>query len=125
MKLLGAFCAGFGCYLIVAGIEMPAWAKYSCIVVAGLLGMCLIRGNENNIISYGTGFLGAFMMMHGLGMYLKGFPPLDMNNIKEQKLTTKFIGYLAGIVIFTIIGGRVQLKKISESDGDFMSSNYA
>lgn len=67
LKVVLAFVAGFGCSLIVAGIEMPNYAKYICILVAGLLGFCLARGNEGTIFSYSTGFLGAFLMMHGLG----------------------------------------------------------
>jgi len=77
LKLVGAFGAGFVCFLVTSGIEMPTYAKYGCIVVAGILGMFLIRGSENMIFAYGTGFMGAFFMMHGLGQYLGGFPPLS------------------------------------------------
>ena len=123
LKLIGGFAAGSGCFLITAGIEMPDWAKYTCVVIAVILGVMFVKGNEANIFCYGTGFIGAFMMMHGLGQYLKGFPAFSTNGVEEQKLSNAFLGYLAGIVIFTIVGGRIQLKKISESEGDFMGSD--
>lgn len=76
LKLIGAGCAGFGCYLVVAGIEMPAYARYGLIILAGVLGMLFLRGNEGAVISYGTGFIGSILMMHGISCYLGGFPAL-------------------------------------------------
>lgn len=123
LKLLGASIAGFVAYLVTAGIpNIPGWGKMIIVGVAAVIGIFVVRGNEAHIFSYGTGFLGSFLMMHGLGTFLGGFPPLVMEDLNEQKLTNKFIGYLAGIFVFTIIGGQVQIKKIAESEGDFMSS---
>jgi len=38
--------------------------------------------------------------------------------MKEQKLTTEFLGYIAGIIVFTIVGGNIQMKKAVEEGSD-------
>ena len=106
LKIITGFAAGFGCYLLVVGIAMESWLKYTAVVGAGIAGACLIRGNETVIIAFSTAFLGSVMMMHGLSMYLGGFPSVsNVESVKNQKLTTEFIGYLGGIVVMTLIGG--------------------
>lgn len=41
--------AAMGVFLIVVGISMPGWAKYACMIVGGIVGIYLVKGNEDQI----------------------------------------------------------------------------
>jgi len=63
LKIVGAGGAGFGCFILVSPFDYPMYAKMIPVIGAGIAGAYLIRGNEGQIFSYGTGFIGAFMLM--------------------------------------------------------------
>lgn len=62
-----------------------------------------------------TSFLGAYFMCRGLSMFVGGFPPAwELGTmVKDGAIETidpVFYGYLAGIVVITILGFIVQFK---------------
>ena len=107
-KVVGFACAAGATFLIVAGISMPTWAKTLCMVAGGAAGAYFVAGNEKQILSYGTGFIGAVMICHGLGSYIGGFPSFsNVEDIEELKMDYKFIGYIVGTIVLTVAGGYV------------------
>ena len=56
---------------------MSAYIKYAAMIVAGCAGAYFVAGNEKYIISYGTGFIGAVLLCHGIGSYAGGFPSVS------------------------------------------------
>ena len=122
LKLIGGMVFGFAGFVLISGVDIPGWAKYIVAVASGIAGALLLRGNETTIIGYGTAFIGSLLMAHGLNNYIGGFPSFSSaKELEDQKLTTEFLGYLAGIIVFTIIGGNVQIKRQAASDGDFFA----
>jgi len=66
--VVGVSAAGFGCFLVVAGMDIPGWAKYTAAVVAAIAVGFFLRSGETNtsIVAYGTAFIGSLMIAHGL-----------------------------------------------------------
>jgi len=121
LMIVGGFACGGAAYIGTAGIPMDGLIKIAISIFAGIAGACLLKGNENGIIAYSTSFLGAVLLMHGLSCYLGGFPTVaQAKDLESQKLTGAFFGYIGGMIVFTIIGGRHQKTKADE-EGSFMS----
>jgi len=123
VKLITLAAACGGTFLIVVGIPMPGWAKYLCMAAAGVIAVYCVKGKENYVVAYGTGFVGAVLMMHGISMYAGGFPPLsNVEALKSESITPAYIGYAVGTLVFTVGGGYKQMKKVESDDDDFFSA---
>ena len=95
-----------GVAVALSGVEMNGWVKIAAIGMGCLLGLLLIMAiGEAHILCVGTAFVGSVLICHGIGMYVGGFPGLAVN--ADAKFTPIFIGYIAGMVVITIIGARV------------------
>lgn len=126
IKVVAFGGAALGTYLLVVGISMPGWAKVICMVAGGAIGVYLINDKENLIISYGTGLIGAVLLLHGLSCYVGGWPSVsDAKALADQKVSYEFIGYVVGVIVFTVAGGYRQMKKVEESDSDFFKQEDA
>lgn len=107
-KIIGFAAACMVTFLVTVGISMPTWAKVAAVAVGGILGCYFVSGNEKQIVSYGTGFVGAVMICKGIGSYAGGFPAIsNAADIEDLKVGYAFIGYIVGIIVLTIAGGMI------------------
>lgn len=104
VKILSTLGSAFLVSLVLAPTPLPSWAKACCIVIGGLLGYFLINQKELLVICWATGFIGSVLFFHGLGSFIGGFPNLAVDDIKKTPLSAAFFGYLAGIIVMTVIG---------------------
>ena len=64
------------------------------------------------------------MLCKGVGSYVGGFPAVsNATEIEDLKIGYAFIGYISGIIVLTIAGGCVQMKKEKDKDDDFMNAD--
>jgi len=120
VKLIAFGAAAGACFMLTVGITMPGWAKYLSMVVAGVIGIYLVKGKENPITAYGTAFIGGIILLHGISMYAGGFPTMsDAKALANKEFNYFFIGYCVGAIILTIGGGMWQMKKVQGDDDDF------
>jgi hypothetical protein len=123
IKLIAFGGAAGATFMITVGISMPGWAKYICMVLAGVAGIYLVKGKEKHIVAYGTGFIGGVLFLHGVSMYAGGFPTMsDAKALAEKKINYGFIGYCVGLIVLTIAGGYRQMSKVQEDDDDFFKN---
>ena len=124
VALLAGWCGGALMALILTPITaLQGQVKVILIFVAVLLSIRGAQKVNRYIKSVGTAFIGAFLMMYGLGQELGGFPPIfssakdfDFQQGSVNGLTLSYVGYLVGFVVFTCFGGYVQLKYIVDTD---------
>jgi len=63
---------------------------------------------ESTILCCGTALIGATLIVHGIGMYVGGFPGLI--SVDKYVWSTSLIGYIAGLVVLAILGSIVQMR---------------
>ncbi len=119
--IIGVF-VGFTLYEVL----LAGWLNHIALlvlVVAGfsILGAWLSGKYRDEIMIYGTAFIGAYALIRGVGFFIGNFPneTLLIQEIAQglqPTLDYYFYGYLVAIIIFTIIGAKYQIKVRDEDD---------
>lgn len=128
--IIGA-CFGYtiGIFLSTFILEWVSWNPeilywiIICVSILcfGLLTMWIVK----HALIVATSFMGAYLFCRGLSLYVGGFPDENtiMDLIKKQEWdkladyrTPAVYGYLAGIVVLTIIGIVIQEKMNKDKD---------
>lgn len=110
-----AILAGWGGFLLgvmlnetVLWLANAAWlfwvVNISFAIIFAILGFCFI----DHAIVFATSFIGAYMMLKGIGIMAGGFPNIYVliKMIKSgaiDSIDPAFYGYMAGIVVMTIL----------------------
>jgi len=102
-NIFAALAFGALAMLILANIDLDDWIKFAIIIVAAIIGFSVARGNEARIYAYSTAFIGAVLIIAGIGHFVGDFPDLLKNG--KIKFDWSYMGYIAGIVLITLIGG--------------------
>jgi len=83
-------------------------------VAGAIIGWFLGQKLGNIVKAAGTGIVGSFLVVRGIGMYAPGYPSetsLDVEALaKDPNANIELIGYLAGFLVIAIAGTVVQLR---------------
>ena len=117
----GGFCLGlviWDAFLYFVQSQVVMWI--SLIAFALLCGLIALK-IEETVLILATSFTGAYLMFRGIGMVAPGWPNSFtlselMNTKAIDSIDPYFYAYLAGIVIFTILGCVVQFKQKKKDD---------
>lgn len=126
VAILSGFCGAAIAFVLLANLRINSVTKQTIMIITGIAFVYFGANYNKYVKSVGTACIGAFFFMHGIGQYAGGFPELmddiqvgdvnySMNNLKENP---GYIGYIAGMFIFTCVGSFVQLKYIAPDDED-------
>jgi hypothetical protein len=111
--ILGFFAGGMLAVMILTPIAAcPAPAKAILMLLLGAVGAYLGNTYNLEIKIFALTGIGAGMIMHGLGQYLGGFPPLTASASEgdEMKPSAAYIGYVIGFIAVGAAGWFVQTK---------------
>lgn len=105
-----------------AGIYNPT--AILCLSIAGAVGGGLLgKKLDKHIKSFGTAFIGSYLLIRGIGVYAGGYPSeseiaKNAEQGKVQKYDAMIWAYLAGFVFFMVSGAFVQLKYLKAAEED-------
>ena len=128
VAVLSAFVGCAVVYVVTAPIVDNDVIRAILMAVVAIAGVHFGRKFNKQIKSSGTAIIGSVFLMHGISAYAGGFPPLfDMAKTatEDGDITTKdladkvdagFIGYIVGMIFFSVIGSYVQLKYVTEDE---------
>lgn len=124
----GAILAGWGGFMLGLLINEAWLANYGsqavfwCVCI-GVALVCAIPGFIlfNQAIMISTSFIGSYFIMRGISLFAGGFPPAMelVAEVKSGAITSvepAFWGYVAGIVVVTILGSVVQFKMYAKME---------
>jgi hypothetical protein len=111
--LIAVMAAGFGTFTLLGPIsKIPQVVKMGLMVCACFAAGYFSHLAERYIKAIGTAFVGSFLLMHGISIYAGGFPSLSDVEVNDGEQVTKIttvtkamIGYVAGMVLCTGLGG--------------------
>ena len=87
LRGLGALALGALVAMVTVSIDgLPKWGRIAAIIVGGLVGWCLMDRsniNEHSVYAWATGFIGAFLLNHGIGQIAGGFPAIAVDNLEK------------------------------------------
>jgi len=121
-KFAAAILAGWGGFLLgvmvsetVLWLAGAAWLMWVINIAFALVFAILGYIFVDHAIVFATSFIGAYMMMKGIGIMAGGFPNIYVlvNMIEEgaiDSIDPAFYGYMAGVVVMTVICSVFQWK---------------
>lgn len=132
--VIAVMAAGSATFTLLGPIsKIPQMVKMGLMVCACFAAGYFSHLAERYIKAIGTAFVGSFLLMHGISMYAGGFPQLSDVEVSDGEQITKIttvtkqmIGYVAGMVLCTGLGGFIQLKYVvehREEKDDFMNQD--
>ena len=110
--ILGAV-AGFFAGGIIFNIFMVEWvtsvfALWCTILFFMMIGGCLAYYFEDNIVILSTAFIGSYLFIRGISMFIGGYPSeIELfNEISNgtASFSTTMIGYLVAMAVFFVLG---------------------
>lgn len=111
----GGVCLGF--LINTTFFVSNTWAYWAIIVGCALVVGLLTFYVQEAVVMVITSFIGSYAVIRGISLYAGGFPPETQLHrmIKEGGLTwddfpKAFFGYLAGILILSILSAIYQFK---------------
>lgn len=121
-RFAGAILAAWGGFLVgvllnetilwLAGAAWLFWIiNIACALIFGFLGFKMF----DHAVCFGTSFIGSYMTMKGIGIMAGGFPNIYIlikmiENDAINSIPGAFYGYLAGIIVMTILCSILQYK---------------
>jgi hypothetical protein len=118
LVLLGGvagFLAGTLLYNLVLVLFLTySWALAVTTITCAFIGMVLANKLKDEVIIFSTALLGSYAFVRGFSMFIGGYPNeftlYDEISAGTVTYSPAFIGYLAAIVLLTIIGVFYQKK---------------
>jgi len=113
-------------FVITNTFFITSAAAYWCIVVGlGVVFGIVAFFAEKHVIIFVTSFVGAYALIRGISLYAGGFPnEIELHNEIEagavdwSSFNKGFYGYLAGIVILTVLSLYFQVKHNTRQDNN-------
>lgn len=134
-SLLAGWCGGALVALLLTPItSLDGKIKLVLIILAATVSIYFAKRVNKHIKSVGTAIIGSFFMMHGLGQYLGGFPPI-LNTTSDLEINGKsyddtlnnisaaYILYLLGFIFFSALGSYIQMKFVAHDDFELFGDN--
>lgn len=134
-SLLAAWCGGALVALLLSPITaLDGKIKMCLIIIAAIAAFYFGKKVNKQIKSIGTAIIGSFFMMHGLGQYLGGFPPIVGSGVDIEingktyddvtnNLSAAYILYLLGFIFFSGLGSYIQMKFVAHDDFELFGHN--
>lgn len=98
----------------VANVENK-YVKIVAILVAILAGGYLGKQLNKPIKTFGTAFIGSFLVVRGVSFFLDNWPG-DNVDVVYHKYDKAIIGYLLAFVVLFFAGALIQLRMIRDED---------
>ena len=115
---VGGFFLGIAVYNLVSFFVESSFLMWSCAVIGSLAVAGLSLKQYDNIVIFGTTFIGSYAFIRGVSLFLGGFP----NEIKmfsgEEQITTYFYIY-ATVFVGIFIGGVLYQRRQRERAAKF------
>jgi len=92
------------------------YAKVGAIVVGIFVGGYIGKKLNKPIKTFGTAFIGAFLVVRGVSFFVGGWPGEDEE--PGVKAHNAMFAYLGGFIVLFIVGALVQLRMIRDEDID-------
>jgi len=94
------------------------WVKIAAIFVGIFVGGYVGRKLNKPIKTFGTAFVGSFMVVRGSSFYIGGWPGEEMPSLHHHKYDAFIFAYLAAFLILWFAGSLIQLRMIRDEDVD-------
>jgi len=124
--IAGVFFGAILFTLALVHLSDEAWVLILSVVVMGLLGAVLALKLKDGVMIMVTSFIGAYMFVRGISIFLGGYPGeieiITMIREGTYDFTISLICYLIGILVLFIWGICVQNRHKHDDDEHFKSS---
>ena len=119
IPLLGLVCGGTISMMLMSAFDVSVFVKLGVMAVAALAGAYVGYAYNNFIKVAGMAIIGSGMIVHGIGQYAGGFPPLMLPaEASDLKPSKSFIAYGVGFVVLAVVAYFVQKQQhVPNEDG--------
>lgn len=115
VSIIGGIVAAVLLLILLSPWKTCPWIVKVLVVGVGICVGGYVGSKLDKLFkAVGTAIVGSFLLMHGLGSFAGGFPPIMAGGKHLKSMGVKGFGYIAGIIVFAIIGAVVQVKAYKE-----------
>lgn len=122
--LLAAWAGFVALSLLVKVVGIYNNKAVLALEIAGAIGGGFLgKKLDKHIKSFGTAFIGAYLLIRGVGTYAGGYPSeseiaKQAESGEVEKYNPMVWGYFAGFIFFAVLGSFVQLKYLKAEEED-------